>query len=335
MVQYKPVFVGRIPKDHPFENMKRAANSQKCIRAGGKHNDLEDVEGITITTYFEMLGNWSFGDYFKEEAISWAWDLLTNVFGLPRDRLYATYFEGSEELNLPPDLEAKNFWLKFLPESHVLPGNMKDNFWEMGETGPCGPCSELHFDRIGGRSVPELVNMDDPNVLEIWNLVFMQFFRNPDKSITKLPACHVDTGMGFERIVSVLQNKTSNYDTDVFSSLFEAVYQMRVAEWKKQGQKWRSQRGTVDACLRASVRRKACRRTLTESTLHTGSLSTIFARSHLPSRTRLLKQCGKRLRDSANLAQRCALRQAVSPASRQILLRPRRGGRHDVRSGLP
>lgn len=171
-----------------------------------------------------MLGNWSFGDYFKKEAIQYSWELLTKVYGLQPDRLYVTYFEGNEAGGLEPDLESKELWKSVgVSEDHLLSGNMKDNFWEMGDQGPCGPCSEIHYDRIGGRNAAHLVNQDDPNVLEIWNNVFVQYNREPDKSLRPLPNRHVDTGLGFERLVSVLQNKTSNYDTDVFAPLFDII----------------------------------------------------------------------------------------------------------------
>ena len=174
-----------------------------------------------------MLGNWSFGDYFKEDAIKFSWELLTKVFGLQPDRLYVTYFEGNEAGGLEPDLEAKELWKAVgVAEDHILSGNMKDNFWEMGEQGPCGPCSEIHYDRIGGRNAADLVNQDDPNVLEIWNNVFIQYNREPDRSLKPLPNKHVDTGMGFERLVSVLQNKPSNYDTDVFTPLFKTIQEL-------------------------------------------------------------------------------------------------------------
>lgn len=224
MNQFKNYFLGNDAPPH-----SRAVNSQKCLRVSGKHNDLEEVGLDTYHhTMFEMLGNWSFGDYFKQEAIAWAWELLTNVYQLPKERLYATVFGGDEGDGLSVDQEAYDYWKKWVDEGRILLGSKKDNFWEMGDTGPCGPCSEIHIDlrtpeeiaEVPGR---ELVNQDHPRVVEIWNLVFMQFNRKQSGELQPLAARHIDTGMGFERLAMAIQNKTSNYDTDVFAPLIEHV----------------------------------------------------------------------------------------------------------------
>ena len=217
MNQFKDIILGNVPA-----SSTRVANTQKCLRVSGKHNDLEEVGVDTYHhTMFEMLGNWSFGDYFKEEAIAWAWELLTEVYKLPKDRLYVTVFEGDAKEKLDFDQDAYDFWKKWIAEERILRGNKKDNFWEMGETGPCGPCSEIHIDlrsederkKLDGKS---LVNESHPQVIEIWNNVFMEFNRKADGSLEPLPAKHVDTGMGFERLCMAMQGKISNYDTDVF-----------------------------------------------------------------------------------------------------------------------
>ena len=227
MAQFKEYFLGNGTPKSP-----RIADTQKCLRVSGKHNDLEDVGFDTYHhTMFEMLGNWSFGDYFKKEAINWAWELLTEVYKIPKENLYVSVFEGSKEDNVPFDQEAWDIWKTLIDEDRIILGNKKDNFWEMGDQGPCGPCSEIHVDLrpeaekllVSGKS---LVNNDHPQVVEIWNNVFMEFNRKADGSLEKLPAQHVDTGMGFERLCMALQGKTSNYDTDVFTPLIEKVEQI-------------------------------------------------------------------------------------------------------------
>lgn len=227
MTQFKDYFLGyKEPK------ASRIADTQKCLRVSGKHNDLDDVGRDTYHhTMFEMLGNWSFGDYFKKEAISWAWELLTEVYRIPKENLYVTIFEGDENENLERDTEAYDLWKQFISEDRIINGNKKDNFWEMGASGPCGPCSEIHVDlrseeeksKVSGL---DLVNNDHPQVVEIWNLVFMQFNRKADGSLENLPARHIDTGMGFERLCMALQQKESNYDTDVFTPLIAKVEEL-------------------------------------------------------------------------------------------------------------
>jgi len=224
MTQFKDYFLG-----YKKPSSLRIADTQKCLRVSGKHNDLDDVGRDTYHhTMFEMLGNWSFGDYFKKEAIAWSWELLTEVYKIPQENLYVTIFEGDASENLDRDTDAYNYWKEYISEDRILNGNKKDNFWEMGDQGPCGPCSEIHIDlrteeekaKIPGK---DLVNQDHPLVIEIWNLVFMEFLRKADKSLEKLPKQNVDTGMGFERLCMALQGKESNYDTDVFTPLISKV----------------------------------------------------------------------------------------------------------------
>ncbi|MGN0033702.1 MAG: alanine--tRNA ligase [Candidatus Limimorpha sp.] len=235
MNQFKDVFLGNNPR-----KAARVADIQKCLRVSGKHNDLEEVGRDTYHhTMFEMMGNWSFGDYFKKEAIAWGWEFLTDVMQIDKDRLYVTVFGGDEKEGLLPDEEAFEFWKEHVDESRIIYGSKKDNFWEMGETGPCGPCSEIHIDNrddeerkaVSGR---DLVNKDNPQVIEIWNLVFMQYNRLANGSLVNLPAHHVDTGMGFERLVRVIQGKKSNYDTDVFTPLIDEISRMSGIDYGKE-----------------------------------------------------------------------------------------------------
>ena len=237
MNQFKDIILGNVPRKYP-----RVADSQKCLRVSGKHNDLEEVGHDTYHhTMFEMLGNWSFGDYFKKEAINWAWEYLVEVLKLNPERLYATVFEGSPAEGLDRDNEAAGYWEQYLPKDHILNGNKHDNFWEMGDTGPCGPCSEIHIDLRSDEeraavSGADMVNKDHPQVIEIWNLVFMQFNRKADGSLEPLPAKVIDTGMGFERLCMALQGKTSNYDTDVFQPMLKAIAVMSGTEYGKDKQ---------------------------------------------------------------------------------------------------
>lgn len=238
MNQFKDIILGNKPAKY-----KRVADSQKCLRVSGKHNDLEEVGHDTYHhTMFEMLGNWSFGDYFKEEAIAWAWEYLVDVLKIDSNRLYATIFEGNSEEGLEKDEEAFSYWKKYLPEDRILNGNKHDNFWEMGETGPCGPCSEIHIDlrsdaeraKVSGS---ELVNHDHPQVIEIWNLVFMQYNRKANGSLDNLPHHVIDTGMGFERLCMAIQGKISNYDTDVFQPLIQKIADLSGAKYGEDKQK--------------------------------------------------------------------------------------------------
>jgi alanyl-tRNA synthetase len=238
MNQFKDYFLGNKKPEFP-----RVADTQKCLRVSGKHNDLEEVGVDTYHhTMFEMLGNWSFGDYFKKEAIAWSWELLTEVYKLDKNRLYVSIFEGDEKEGLPRDEEAYNEWKKVIAEDRILPFNKKDNFWEMGDTGPCGPCTEIHVDcrsdedrkKVDGKT---LVNGDDPQVIEIWNNVFIQFNRLKDGSLEPLPSKHVDTGMGLERLVRVLQQKQSNYDTDIFSGTISAIEKITAKKYKQDDSK--------------------------------------------------------------------------------------------------
>ncbi len=251
MAPFKDLFLGNAPIKYP-----RVADTQKCLRVSGKHNDLEEVGVDTYHhTMFEMLGNWSFGDYFKKDAITWAWELLTDVYKIDKSRLYVTVFEGSADDGLGFDQEAYDLWKQFIPEGRILKGNKKDNFWEMGEMGPCGPCSEIHCDirtdeerkKIDGKT---LVNASHPQVIEIWNNVFMEFNRKADGSLEKLPAQHVDTGMGFERLCVILQGKQSNYDTDVFRPVLDRIEELSGLRYKPQDEEKHQKQLIINIAMR-------------------------------------------------------------------------------------
>ncbi|KAG5277948.1 hypothetical protein AALO_G00093170 [Alosa alosa] len=261
MNQFKPILLGAADPHSEMASYRRVVNSQKCVRAGGKHNDLEDVgRDVYHHTFFEMLGNWSFGDYFKEEACSMAWRLLTQEYGIPPERLYVSYFGGDAASGLPVDEETREIWRSLgVRGERLLPFGMCDNFWEMGDVGPCGPCTEIHYDHVGGREASALVNADSPELVEIWNLVFMQYNREPDGSLRPLPQQSVDTGMGLERLVTVLQGQQSNYHTDLFSPILTAIHQCsRVAAYR--GRTGEMDDGKVDMHRSGLVLRRILRR---------------------------------------------------------------------------
>ncbi len=274
MNQFKDYFLGNKKPSNP-----RVADTQKCLRVSGKHNDLEEVGVDTYHhTMFEMLGNWSFGDYFKKEAIEWSWELLTRIYGLEKNRLYVTIFEGDAKEGLPRDEEAYNEWKKWIPEDRILNGNKKDNFWEMGDTGPCGPCTEIHYDTRpeANNDGHARVNNDDTGmVMEIWNNVFIQFNRKKDGSLEPLPAKHVDTGMGLERLVRVKQGKVSNYDTDVFTGTIAATE-------KITNIKYRSDLSEPGSPSSGGSRREVAFRVIAD---HIRAISFTIADGQLPSNT--------------------------------------------------
>ncbi len=290
MNQFKDYFLGNKQASH-----RRVADTQKCLRVSGKHNDLEVVGVDTYHhTMFEMLGNWGFGDpaqpmagYFKKEAIAWSWELLTEVYKLDKDRLYVSIFEGDEKEGLPKDEEAFNEWKKFIPEDRILLGNKKDNFWEMGDTGPCGPCTEIHVDcrtdeerkTVDGKT---LVNNDHPQVIEIWNNVFIQFNRKKDGSLEELPARHVDTGLGFERLVRVIQNKTSNYDTDIFTGTIAATEKITGKKYNAQATPSSQQSSPGSPSFGGSWREAVAFRVIAD---HIRAISFTIADGQLPSNT--------------------------------------------------